>query len=310
MADLFAATALEEQQRKPGHGIVAPQARKGLRKVLRPGQPGPSRRKYTEEVAEVGLVGEEALHALGELAAKERLVLLVGQVDEGPHRVGIEVVRGRKAVVPVAAAALFRAQHDLHVPLAHLQHARAVDLRPAAQHHARFVDLRIRRGQLQRQRPGGELLGVQGGHLSAGAAAGPLVLVVDPGLQAELCAGLRHHGDVVHPFIRQIGRLQAVAGMGEGAADALVAHVRHLAAQLVGIEFCVPGPEGQAAITMIGPGQACIQVFQRRYAHGRFFHIHFHASPGLPRRCAPFPSNKISQQVIRHICAASLPFSK
>ncbi len=197
---------------------------------------------------------------LGEPAAKERLVALVGQVDEGAHRLRVEVVRGREAVVPVAAGALFRAQHELHIPLAHFQNARAVDLRPAARHNARLVDLRIRRRHLQRQRPGGEGLGIHGGHLAAGAAAGPLVLVVDPGLQAELRAGHRHHLDVTHPFVGQIGRLQAVAGVGEGAADALVAHIRHLTAQLVGVKPVVPSPEGQTAVAVVGPVQHCIQA--------------------------------------------------
>ena len=83
---------------------------------------------------------------------------------------------------------------------------------------------------------------------AAGKAARPAVFIIAPGLHIELFGFLDAGLDAVEPFLAQILRLQAAAGVHEEAVHLEFVHDVNLAAELLGIELVVPAPERDAAV--------------------------------------------------------------
>ena len=175
------------------------------------------------------LVGEDAHHPLA--PGKALCIRLVGAVDEGLDGVRIHQVHPAGAVVP---------------GLAHGVDVGYVKMRSVIEQDTVFGADRSPLGH-PHKRPGAEGV-VLPGHDASGESAGPLVFVVEPGLQAQLLRRLHARLHHVEPFLRKIGRQQARPTVKKGASEAAVLEEGQLPAHLIRRKAVVERPERHRAV--------------------------------------------------------------
>lgn len=237
------------------HVVAMPRA-EGVRERTRP-RPQP---------AVVGLVRENAGDGLAEVAAAFREVGLVRDLDELVDRLRAERVEVGAVVVPAVGCvgAVVEAQQRLALGARGVGAGEAAvggdlvlvrlagDGEPGERDgRAAGFDVGAVRAVLHDE-PAQAVLGEDLGDLAAGGAAGPAVLVVEPGVHAQLLRLVGAGLDAGEPVATEIFGVEAHARMHEEAAEAHLLHDADLAAQLGGREFGVPGPEGRAAKCLAG----------------------------------------------------------
>ncbi|MCZ7542179.1 MAG: hypothetical protein M5R40_00945 [Anaerolineae bacterium] len=198
-----------------------------------------------------------------EIVADQAAVGFVGDVDEGRHCVGVEVVGGRVVVVPGGGLCDLAAQDQRRLAVAGLErridrgarHAqqpvavRMDGVEPGAverEHVCAGFDRRAR--DFERERLAPEGVAAARRHQPARRPGGPPVLVIEPGVHPHAARRLDHRAHGAHPRLAHVGRLQPLARVDEEAAHAALSHRLDLAHQLCLVEPVVPRPEGRAAM--------------------------------------------------------------
>jgi hypothetical protein len=205
------------------------------------------------------LVGEDARHGSAKVLTKEPRVRLVGRVQKGAHGIWVEQVEVRIVVEPG------RAQ----------RHRAGIELDHAVRVVGQFgyiVGTNVCKPPLDLAGgKSGDALGQQRRtvvHLAheilipvsgigsdaqpAGKAAGPFVLVVEPGAQATRAGSVHAGADARHPMGTHVGRAQPDAGVHKEAAPPCLVHQADLPDQLFRVQVVVPRPKGNLTVCFLG----------------------------------------------------------
>ena len=184
----------------------------------------------------LGLIGEEALDSFAEFLGKTIVVALVSFADEGIYDFGIQNV-GHGGVGAVVNAVVFTCSVRRGGDPLQLSVVEGVDTQSLGVEGRLHLITDVM----------GPVFGIFQ-QQSAGEAAGPAVLVITPGIHAQL-SGLIHRGfHGFKPFFLQVGRFQTATGMHEETAHAGFVHIPDLLAQMVGLQTVIPAPEGNALV--------------------------------------------------------------
>jgi len=222
-----------------------------LSKSNRPGNPTPMRVKGSMTVTQGRLVGETALHHLGEIILAQLVIMLMGQLKEFPHRSLIEIIRRGIVIEPRAWRAFLQPydKEDLSFLqlFASFKSSQGEDIItfnpcPIQSQHLGIVPQGgeiLNNFQCQPlERPHGLL------HFATATSRRPAVLVIKPGPHTQfLCFGNTSQHALI-PFLSKIRSLQALSGMHEKPTDAHLVHLLNLPGQLFLVKMVIPGPEG------------------------------------------------------------------
>jgi len=228
------------QGRQPVHQIVPVAVPEQLRHPRRPGK-----RAAREVRAEVRLIREDARYRSAVVAAESLVVAFQRNEQEPAHRVGIQHVDVRLAVIPVVVAIGRHAKAKGR--LASLQalarretarmNGRAAIILSEGKHPERTgvregLTDSIGRDLLRHQRYAASLR-IPAVHPAAGKPAGPFVFVIEPCVQTR-AAGLGDTNiDLAKPVVGEVLRLEADPRMHEEPAVAGGLELSDLPAQLI-----------------------------------------------------------------------------
>ena len=237
---------------------------------------------------DVRLVGEHGDNGLAEMLPQRAPVDLVGQADEGPHRVRVQQVGGGRGVgLAVVLVLMHAADGAAGISLPEAQKRPSVLWRgvhalrrkdgfrvghPALRHPGGANGHHVRPGgdglrrDLHPQAPGGEG-GVLPHHHAVGGAGGIHGFVVKHDAHVQpggLLHGEAHEAQV---FFGHVGDAsgQALAGVDDEPRHALIVKITDLPGQLRLGQLIVPEPEGNGRIVIAGLQKGLPRLL---HAHG------------------------------------------
>src|SRR3954454_12337635 len=118
-------------------------------------------------------------------------------------------------------------------------------------------------------------------HALVRGAAGPVHLVVDPGLEVQPLALLDREPDAVEVGLAEVRRLEAVATVQDDPGHALLAQLAQLPAHLVRVELAVKEPEREDPVLARGPAEALAVEIQARPRRGDVGRQRGHRAPAI-----------------------------
>src|SRR3954467_12535355 len=129
-------------------------------------------------------------------------------------------------------------------------------------------------------------------HALVGGAAGPVHLVVDPGLEVQPLALLDREPDAVEVGLAEVRRLEAVAPVQDDPGHALLAQLAQLPAHLVRVELAVKEPEREDPVLARGPAEALAVELQPRPRRGDVGRQRAHHAPAIATVALTNPSGR------------------
>ena len=108
-------TGVQEHIRKDVEQVIAPPPGKKVGQAIRPGQAGQIAGHLLH--AKIGLVGKDAGHGFSKLGPDRAAIRLIGNVRKSGHSLGVEVVRWRVIVKPLARRGDHPAQNEQSLAL-------------------------------------------------------------------------------------------------------------------------------------------------------------------------------------------------